>query len=121
MKETHKTLEFWDRPENKNFNLDKLPICSFANCNLALLISNQFNCSKCNSIFCSEHLSLYSHHCSSLQNNINQNNLEPEKIELPKCSLNKCNVKMDLCNRFNCPNCNKLYCMTHRHDFTHKC
>ena len=119
-REKHKSIEFWDRPENKSFNLDKLPCCSFKDCNLHLILSNQFNCLKCKNLYCSEHIILFNHNCSSLLENINNKEI-PELIIHPKCSLSSCNIKMDLCNRFKCEKCVKLYCMSHRHDFSHNC
>ncbi len=139
MKEDHNSIEFWNRPENKYLNLDvslthlsgssvelhkiddKLPSCSYSNCNLPLILSNQFYCSKCKDIFCSEHLHSFNHKCKYENININMNNQYSEIIIHPKCSLNSCSVKMDLCNRFKCLLCDKLYCMSHRHDFSHSC
>ncbi len=119
MKEQHKSIEFWNRPENQSFNLDKLPLCSFQYCNLPLLLSNQFNCLKCNNIYCSEHLTTFNHKCKSLVVKENKEILEP--IIHPKCSLKNCSIKMDLCNRYKCEECKNLYCMSHRHDFSHNC
>ncbi len=121
MKEDHNSIEFWNRPENKYLNLNKLPSCSYSNCNLPLILSNQFYCSKCKDIFCSEHLHSFNHKCKYENININMNNQDSEIIIHPKCSLNSCSVKMDLCNRFKCLLCDKLYCMSHRHDFSHSC
>lgn len=124
MRNKHEDIEFWNRPENKSFDFNQHPKCTFINCNMYLQKSNQFKCFHCEAVFCSEHILIFNHKCSKIENNKKEELKDTksfEKIIHPKCSFNECNIKMDLCNRFTCTKCNKVYCVSHRIDFTHNC
>ncbi len=118
MRNKHEDIEFWNRPENKLFDLEQYPKCNYIYCNLYLQTSNRFKCFHCNKVYCSEHSLIYNHKCPKIDSE-KSNNTTFEKIILPKCSFKECNVKMDLCNRFKCQKCEKIYCSSHRIDFTH--
>lgn len=105
---------------NIYFIEDQFPKCSFKGCDLFLEPTNRFNCYHCKKIYCSEHIFIYKHECISIKKNDIEkiNNISPIH---PKCSLNECKIRMDLCNRFTCKKCGKVFCATHRIDFNHGC
>ena len=98
----------------------ELENCKEENCIISLNLSNRYYCSKCKLCFCNKHIFEFAHICIK-EDNGKDDKLPPIKVVHPKCCLDECLVKMNLSNRFECRKCNKIYCMSHRHDFSHKC
>ncbi len=94
--------------------------CKEDTCQIPLELSNRYICQKCQLLFCNKHIFQFEHCCIKVDND-GKDVLPPMKVVHPKCGYEKCNMSMNLSNRFECKRCNKLYCVSHRHDFTHKC
>ncbi len=116
MRNPQETLEFWNQSHMQNFDLHSFPPCS--HCHIHLHLQNRFSCQHCHQIFCAEHLFTFQHQCP---NTPKQPIPSSPPIIHPKCSFSKCYQKMDLCNRFTCHQCKQVFCMAHRHDFSHSC
>lgn len=117
MRNPQETIEFWNQKHMQNFDLNSFPKCQYSHCHLPLQVQNRFPCPHCSLLFCSEHLLSFRHQCTEVP----QETKSHTQIIHPKCSFSKCYQKMDLCNRFTCHVCKKVYCMAHRHDFSHSC
>ena len=73
-----------------------------------------FKCSTCNKYYCLDHRTKSSHGCPEDKQNIVK---KPVKINSKPCSVKKCKNKMIIpCV---CPECNKDFCIAHRHHTTH--
>jgi hypothetical protein len=106
---------------NKSFSeLDKFPVCSLNNCLTHLEIQNRFKCQKCSQLYCCEHRIDFKHNCPAIKTNV-QNCTLIKNIQLNKCSEVNCSCKLTEINKFNCKQCNKLFCASHRLEFEHKC
>ncbi len=111
---------------------DRFPRCTFEGCQDYLTIQNRIHCEKCKYLFCLEHRFPFSHHCSIEKK---EEKKENEIISFPMCTkpsafsakpfglckMKDCNQKLDWVNRFTCPLCEHLFCMSHRFDFSHHC
>ena len=105
---------------NNIIEFDKFPTCSLNNCITRLEIQNRFKCQKCSQLFCCEHRIDFKHNCPSLKSNVQLcTEIKPPKIN--KCSATNCKCKLTEINKFNCNQCNKLFCASHRLNFEHKC
>ncbi len=106
---------------SNNFTeFDKFPTCSLNNCITRLEIQNRFKCQKCSQLFCCEHRIDFKHNCMSLKLNVQLcTEIKPPKIN--KCSELNCKCKLTEINKFNCNQCNKLFCASHRLNFEHNC
>ncbi len=103
----------------KNFtDFDKFPQCSNLNCLTYLEIQNRFRCNDCDKFFCNEHRLKFNHECLIVKST-NVENYSVQKFT--KCCKKNCNSKLTLLNQFICKSCNKKYCLSHRHDFSHEC
>ena len=97
---------------------DRFPRCTFEHCLDYLTIQNRIHCDHCKLLFCLEHRFPFSHLCSMIPK---EEFKENQIISFPKCTMKDCNQKLDLVNRFLCPHCEHLFCMSHRLDFSHHC
>ncbi len=98
---------------------DRFPRCTFEGCQDYLTIQNRIHCDKCKYLFCLEHRFPFSHHCSIEKKE--EEKKENEIISFPMCKMKDCNQKLDWVNRFTCPLCEHIFCMSHRFDFSHDC
>lgn len=96
---------------------EELPKCQKEDCHECLVIQNRYICKSCEKIFCGEHFRIFQHSC------LEEKRVEkiPEEILHPKCSYQHCHQRMNFVNRFKCNECEKMYCVSHRIDFTHEC
>lgn len=105
---------------NNNFTeLEKFPVCSLNNCLTRLEIQNRFKCQKCSQLFCCEHRIDFKHNCALLS--IKNVCLPLQKQPINKCAKPDCRCKLTEINKFNCNQCNKLFCSAHRLNFEHNC
>lgn len=98
---------------------EKFTRCSNPDCLIYLEIQNRFKCNDCKNVFCGEHRINFNHNCEFI-NSSNINILVTTKKH-SKCCKKNCNNKLTCINQFICKKCDKKYCMSHRHDFTHEC
>jgi hypothetical protein len=106
-----------------DFN-EKFPLCYNSNCLLRLEPTNRFYCNYCKNVFCAEHLKTYYHDCKNKPEEKNlpiAKNENTNKTGLPKCNKSKCTTLLNLSNKSECSKCKKLYCLSHRFDFSHEC
>ncbi len=110
----------------KPYDLDDIfPLCKNPLCLLRLEPTNRFKCKHCNEIFCSEHFRIFGHDCDSkpvepiIHHNHQSNQMN--QTGLPKCNNKNCRTKLHFSNKFECEKCSKLYCLSHRFDFSHEC
>lgn len=98
--------------------MERLPNCSFERCSIMMVIQNQYKCEECKLLYCGEHIHTFNHGCIKEKKREEE---ESKPIEHPKCTYRRCNEKMNLSNRYTCQICKKMFCMAHRHDFSHMC
>lgn len=92
------------------------PNCSLNECSTLMVLQDQYTCKKCKLLYCGLHIHLFNHGCEE-----EGEKKEYIEIEHPKCGYKICTERMNLSNRYTCKLCKKMFCMAHRHDFSHMC
>ena len=99
--------------------MERLPNCSLDRCSALMVLQDQYTCEYCKLLYCGSHIHSFHHHCVK-----KEEKEEVEKIEVvehPKCGYRRCTEKMNLSNRYTCRECEQMFCLAHRHDFSHMC
>jgi hypothetical protein len=105
----HKEMEF-EFVQNK--------ICHFKHCHQQITKCESFQCEKCNQIYCLHHRNYDSHECKNHHQEEKTNHIP---IDYGRCGYLPCQMKLSYINRIGCNQCSKIFCMSHRHDFSHQC
>ncbi|KAI9144868.1 hypothetical protein BKA69DRAFT_1051814 [Paraphysoderma sedebokerense] len=90
--------------------------CSLSDCNILDFLP--FSCPSCRLIYCQNHRLPDAHACSRKYDSNEKPDIDPSKVKIP-CELQGCNVT-ELLATF-CGNCQKHYCVKHRHGQDHNC
>jgi hypothetical protein len=93
-------------------------ICHQKHCHQQITTCESFQCDKCNEIYCLEHRNYDSHQCKS---RCEENKTENIPIDYGRCEYLPCRLKLSYINRIQCNKCEKIFCISHRHDFVHQC